>query len=289
MKNQKLKINGINLQFYLWGNPKKPKLFLFHGWLDTGASFNFLCEHLQNEFYCIAPDLRGYAQSEHGKNPLGYFFYEHVADLHAIFHHFSPHQPVRMLGHSLGGAVSGIYAGGFPDRVSHFINVEGFAFRDNPPERGPEKLRTWLQGPKEIRFKVSKSVEDFAIKLIKLNPRLPLERARFFAKYLTKKVKGGVMMQADPLHKLTDPYVLTRPIIYAFWEKITAKCLLVLAEWTEINQWMNAENLEREMEERFKHFPQNSPVITIPECGHMIHHEKPKELAEAILNFLIKE
>jgi pimeloyl-ACP methyl ester carboxylesterase len=191
-----------------------------------------------------------------------------------------------MLGHSLGGAVAGVYAGGFPERVSHFINVEGFAFRNNPPERGPEKLRNWLQGPKEIRFKVAKNVEAFAVKLTKVNPRLPLDRARFFAKYLTKKVKGGVMMKADPLHKMTDPYLLTRPIIYAFWEKITANCLLVLAEETEINQWMRAENFEKEMEERYRHFPKDSQVITLTKCGHMVHHEKPKELADAIMKFL---
>ena len=144
MKTKKIEINGLKHQFYFWGNPRKPKLFLFHGWLDTGASFHFLCEHLKEQYFCIAPDWRGYGKSEHTKSTLGYFFYEYVADAHAIFQHFSPHEPVSILGHSLGGAILGIYAGAFPERVGRFINVEGFAFKDNPPERGPEKLRHWI-------------------------------------------------------------------------------------------------------------------------------------------------
>src|SRR3990167_1907429 len=126
MKSFKLKINSLKFQFYTWGKSILPKLFLFHGWMESGASFHFLCEHLQKKFYCIAPDLRGFGKTEHTSNPLGYFFFEYIADAHAIFQKLAPREKVRILGHSMGGNLLSLYAGTFPEQVSHFINIEGF-------------------------------------------------------------------------------------------------------------------------------------------------------------------
>lgn len=287
MQTKKIAINGLKHQFYFWGSPRKPKLFLFHGWLDGAASFEFACEYLGRDFFCIAPDLRGYGKSEHAKSPLGYFFYEYLADLHAIFSHFSPRQAVRVLGHSFGGAISSFYAGAFPERVSHFVNVEGFAFKDNPPGRGPEKARAWMQGLGEQRFNVFKDLPHFAQRLVKNNPRLPMERALFISKHLSKKVKGGVTMAADPLHKLAEPYVFTKELFYPFWEAIQAKCLLISAELTEMNAWMKSSDLREEIQERLDHFPKSSVRVEMKGCGHMIHHEKPEELARLTSEFLL--
>ncbi|MFO1519621.1 MAG: alpha/beta hydrolase [bacterium] len=286
MKTQTITLNGLRHKIYSWGNPKKPKLFLIHGWLDTGASFDFLCRHLQDRFHCLAPDLRGYGKSEHTSNALGYFFYEYVADVHALFQRFSPEEPVRLLGHSLGGAISGFYAGSFPERVSRFINVEGFAFRAHPPERGPERMRAWIENVGAQRFNTFKSLKDFADRLVRNNPRLPPERALFLAKHLAKKGKGGMTMAADPKHKIHEPALFTKPNVYAFWEKIRARCLLVSADQTNMNEWVKAEDFRKEMEERFRHFPKDTKQVEIKDCGHMVHHEKPEVLAKAILSFL---
>jgi pimeloyl-ACP methyl ester carboxylesterase len=287
MKSRKIKVHGISHQFYFWGTPQKPKLFLFHGWLDTGAGFDFLCEHLKKRFFCIAPDLRGYGRSGHTKNPLGYFFYEYMADLHAIFHRFSPKEKVRILGHSLGGAISSFYAGTFPERVGHFINVEGFGFRNPPPERGPERVRNWIETLHSQRFRMFPNLEAFVERLMQSNPRLPLERARFLAKYLTKKTNGKFIMAADPKHKLPEPTLFSKPLFYAFWRQIQARCLLVSAAQTNMKDWMGVDDFEKEIEERLSAFPAGSRRVTIPECGHMVHHERPEELAKVVLKFLI--
>lgn len=287
MQTKKIKINGLKHQFYFWGNSKKPKLFLFHGWLDCGASFEFVCEYLEKHFYCIAPDLRGYGKSEWSKSPLGYFFYEYLADLHAIFNHFSPQEPVKIMGHSFGGAISSFYAGIFPDRVSYFINAEGFAFKDNPPERGPEKAKSWIEALAHQRFNHFKNLKHFAERLVQNNPRLPIEKALFVSKYLSKKTQGGVITAADPLHKLAEPYVFTKELFYPFWEAIRAKCLLISAELTEMNAWMKSDDLKKEIQERLEHFPKASQRVEIKNCGHMMHHEKPEELVALVLKFLL--
>ncbi len=288
MKSKKIKIHGLSHQFYFWGSPKKPKLFLFHGWLDTAASFDFLCQYLEKDFYCIAPDMRGYGKSEHGKSDLGYFFYEYVADVHAVLSYFSPQEPARVLGHSLGGAIASFYAGSFPERVSHFINVEGFAVRDNPPDRAPEKARKWIEELEGKRFQSFPDLCSFAKRLVQNNPRLPRDRALFLARFLTKRVgpKKRFTMAADPLHKLSDPYALPKEYHYSFWEKIGARCLLVCAQKSEMNIWVQTQDLKKQLREWRSHFPKVSRWVTISDCGHMVHHEKPEALAKEVLAFI---
>ncbi len=286
MKAKFLKINGIDLKFYLWGNSQKPKLFLFHGWLDTGAGFEFLVEHLQDRFHCIAPDMRGYGQSGHSKNPLGYFFYEYVADAHAIFEALAPEEPLRLLGHSLGGAVASVYAGTFPERVSHLINVEGYQIPLRDPETAPDRARRWIEGLRIQRFRTFPSLEKFADRLRQSNPGLPPDRARFLARHLTKKVRGGYKMAADPKHKLVEPYLMSLPVFEAFWRRIPRPVLLVASEFTERTGRFNVfddPSMERKIPSRF---PPGTKKVVIPEAGHMIHHERPEVLAEEVLRFL---
>ena len=51
---------------WTWGAPsaEKPPLFLVHGWMDVGASYQFVVDALSDAFMqgrqVIAPDWRGY-------------------------------------------------------------------------------------------------------------------------------------------------------------------------------------------------------------------------------------
>jgi len=287
MKTEKININGIKHNFSFWGNPANPKLFLFHGWMDMGASFDFVCQYLQDDYYCIAPDLRGFGHSDHVPNPLGTFFYEYIADAHKIFHHFEPDQKVKMLGHSMGGNILALYAGTFPDRVDHFINIEGFGIMDMAPEEGPKRIHEWIEGAGTYRFKVYQTLDEIADRLIKTNPNLSKDKALFLAKYLSNQVKGGFQIAADPKHKEKNPYLFQLKNIYPFWKNIKAKCQLIIAEETEMKKWVSPDqNLHKELERRLDYFPKDSERVRIKDCGHMVHHEKSQELARLVREFL---
>lgn len=286
MKTKKIRIHGLQHQFYFWGDPSKPKIFLFHGWLDTGASFDFLAPYLK-DFFLIAVDMRGYGKSEHTSNPLGYFFFEYVADMDAILHHFSPRFPVNLLGHSMGGIIASIYAGSRPKRVARLLNVEGFGFRHEEPSMAPAQAGQWLKGLHQKGFPPHENVGYFAKRLRQQNPRLPKARSLFLARHLTKKVDGKYHMAADPNHKLVEPYLFPLKHFYAFCEGILAKCLLVGAEKSEMAKRFHFKNYRRELKIRYRHFPKGTQFTMIPDCGHMVHHEKPEILAEIIRPFLM--
>ena len=286
MKAERLCINGLEHQIYHWGNPGLPMLFFVHGWMDTGASFAFACEFLAKDFHCIALDLRGFGRSEHTGNPLGYFFVEYVADLHRLFAHFSPQAPVRLVGHSMGGNIVSLYAGTFPERVSHMINAEGFGIQDMLPAKGPERVRAWIEASAADRFKVYATLDEVADRLRVANPDLPLDRARWIAPYMTRPVVGGFAFSADPKHKWPNPYLYQLQGVYPFWESIRAHCLLVGGETSKIGVLLHVPDVQAEIEMRLSHFPKNSQRRVLRDCGHMLHHENPRAFAQAVRDFI---
>lgn len=286
MKKQTLVINGLKQRVYTWGNPNKPPLIFYHGWLDTGASFHFMSPLLSRKFYCIAPDMKGYGLSQHGKNPLGYFLFEYIADMHALIQHFSPRKKIRLIGHSLGGALTSIYAGTYPEKISHFVNMEGFGFLKEPLSKAPERAKKWIEDIGTKGFPIHKTQNDFAARLMKGNARLTFERALFLTRHITKKTPQGVQVAADPNHKLIEPYTFSLPQFYVFWENIKAKCLLIDASHTEMAVKFKHLNFKKEMRDRLKHFPKSSIRATIQDSGHMMHHDQPEQVAQVLLDFL---
>lgn len=289
MKTQTLSINGIKHRVFTWGSSKKPKLFLFHGWMDTGASFDFMCRKLAPHFYCIAPDLRGFGGTAHTTNPLGYFFFEYVADAHALFEHFSPDSPVAMLGHSMGGNILSYYAGTYPERVRAFINLEGFGIRHASYDDGPQRMRAWIESldrSKDPRFKPYPTFKAMAERLNASNPRLDPKKARFLAKHMGKKTSRGIQFRADPKHKWPHPHLFRLDMMIPFWKAIRAKTLLVAGENSNMKDWMGGKDLKEEIKRRLSYFPKHSRSIMLQKCGHMMHHEAPEKIADIVRDFL---
>src|SRR5438477_6545842 len=107
--SHRVSLRGLDHQVLTWGDRSSPKLFLLHGWMDVGASFQFLIDALTRDWYAIAPDLRGFGRS--AWQAQGYWFPDYVADLEALIDVFAPDETVDLIGHSLGGNIVMIYAG----------------------------------------------------------------------------------------------------------------------------------------------------------------------------------
>ena len=83
-------IRGLGYHVRTWGEGDAPTLFMLHGWMDVGASFQFLVDALQREWHVIAPDWRGFGLSEWPVD--GYWFADYLADLDALLDHFATRQ-----------------------------------------------------------------------------------------------------------------------------------------------------------------------------------------------------
>lgn len=272
----RITVHGISLAVHTWGKPENPAVFLIHGWLDTGSSFQWLAEFLQKDFYLIAPDMRGFGKSQASPSELGYFFFEYVADMMGLLDQMSPGKPVRLVGHSLGGAVASVLAGAFPERIHSLVNVEGFAFQRLKQRSGPTRVRDWYRGLPPSPFPQYDRFEDFMGNLAKRHPRIPADRLEQWARMLVEKTPEGFRTASDPKHKLIDPYDFSQERFHRFWEQYTFPSLFVTAGDSE---------LAPALEEVTKTFPPNIETAEIPACAHMVHLEDPEALAKLLRGF----
>src|ERR1041384_2171790 len=128
-------IRGLRYHVRTWGSAPAPVLFLLHGWMDVSASFQFLVDSLQREWHVVAPDWRGFGLS--GWSADGYWFPEYYPDLEALLEIYQGGNPALVVGHSMGGVVSGIYAGIRPERIARLAILEGLGLKRLPPTEAP--------------------------------------------------------------------------------------------------------------------------------------------------------
>jgi pimeloyl-ACP methyl ester carboxylesterase len=286
MKSKFFKINQLKTQVHFWGDSSKPKIFFLHGWFDCGASFHFICEKLAEKYYCIAPDLRGFGKTEHTSNPLGYFFFEYLADIKDLLNLLAPDETVRLIGHSMGGNIAGLFGGVFPEQISHLVSLEGLGPAGFDHVQVLARLRKWLER-KPREFRGYPNLEEVAERLRKANPILEMKKARFLAPFVSRKQKGGYAFSADYKHKWTHPFLIPLEQYQAIWMDISAKTLLIVGKNSKTGEnYFQGQDFEKELKKRIDSFPKGTQFLEIPDCGHMMHHEKPDEITQILREFL---
>ncbi|XP_071567028.1 probable serine hydrolase isoform X2 [Temnothorax nylanderi] len=106
-----------------WGPADKQPIVAIHGWQDNSSTFDTLVQLLPN-IAILSIDLPGHGLSSH--LPLGQFYYvfwDGVIALRRIVKYYKWNK-VRLLGHSLGGCISFLYAASYPDEVDALISLD---------------------------------------------------------------------------------------------------------------------------------------------------------------------
>ena len=271
-----------------WGNPEAPMLFLLHGWMDVGASFQFVVDSLEGDWHVIAPDLRGFGLTT-GPQADAYWFPDYLADLDALLLHYSPDAPVNLIGHSMGGNIVALYAGIRPERIAKLVVLEGFGLATTKPAQAPGRYRKWLD---ELRqppvMKSYANIGEVARRLQKTNPRLADERAAFLAQHWSaENAQGDWLILGDPAHKLSSPILYRVEEVMACWEAISAPVLWIEAADTEVWDWIGGREGGRAEADRRLTFMKQVRRVVIPNAGHMLHHDQPEELARLTERFLL--
>jgi len=286
MKHSQSHIHTIrNLRYHVrtWGDARSPKLFLLHGWMDVSASFQFLVDCLERDWYVVAPDWRGFGLTEWARD--GYWFPDYYADLDALLDIYEPKAPVSLVAHSMGGNIAGVYAGVRPHRVAKLISLEGFGASRTKPEDAPARFERWLDEVLEPpQFGPYASFDAVAARLKKNNARLADDKSLFLAQHWAKQIAPGVVtLNSDPKHKMVNPVLNRIEEVFACWQRITAPVLWVSGADSSARGWRA--DIASQLAQRKAAIPNLSEVV-LPECGHMMHHDQPEQLARVIEDFL---
>ena len=161
--------------------------------------------------------------------------------------------------------------------------LEGFGLTRTQPEQAPGRYREWLRQLREPpEFASFPSLDAFAHLLARRNPRLQPDRARFIAQTWTRQeADGSVRVLADPAHKRVNAVLYRREEAEACWSEVVAPVLYVIAGQSEFLPRLGEDGLPENMARIVRRL---EPCV-IYDASHMVHHERPDELAREIEAF----
>jgi pimeloyl-ACP methyl ester carboxylesterase len=275
-------VRGLRYHVRHWGARGAPRMVLLHGWMDVSASFQFLVDELRGEWDVYAPDWRGYGLTDWGKSDC-YWFPDYLADLDHLLDVIGA--PAHLVGHSLGGNVASLYAGVQPGRVAKLVNLEGFGMAATRPEDAPKRYARWLNELHERPgLRPYANFAELAKRLKDGNPRLSAERADFLARHWGReRDDGSVVLRGDPAHKIVNPVLYRYEEVRACWQQVRAPVLWVDADESTTLKRIGIDQAHHA--ERRAAFA-NLRYVTVPQAGHMLHHDQPKAVAALIEAFL---
>ena len=279
---------NVRYQIRRWSTPaavtlQRPTLVLAPGWMDVGASFQFMMDHMTNDRHVIALDWRGFGGSSVPAPIDSYCFNDYLGDLDALVDQVAPDAPIDLLGHSMGGNIVMSYAGLRPARIRRLVNLEGFGLPDTSAHDAPVRLVQWLDELKvPQRFRSYASVEDVVARLVKNSPHLKPECGAWLARnWATLESDGRWWVLGDPAHRRVNPVLYRREEALACWRAITAPLLWVEGANTDVGDRYP----RSEFNSRLAIVAEVKRVV-INDCGHMLHLDQPEALARTIEEFL---
>jgi len=292
LRNQAIAVRGLRYHVNLWGDaasstPARPLLLWMHGWMDVGASLQFVVDAMRDERAIAAPDWRGFGRTEAAPLTDAYWFADYLGDLDALLDALSPDRAVDLAGHSMGGNVVMTYAGARPERIRRLINMEGFGLPESKPEQAPERLRQWLDELKTPqRIKPYATLAEVAARLMKNNPRLSSDRATWLAAHWAERRDDGQWhILGDPAHKRVNPSLYRKDEIVEGWKRITAPTLWVEGDETDPQRWWGHRYPRSDFDARLA-VVRDVQRVQLAGSGHMLHFDQPQALADAIERFL---
>ncbi|WP_375174999.1 alpha/beta fold hydrolase [Pseudooceanicola sp.] len=123
MHMETVDLNGHPFFIRTWGSPDNPPLLMLHGFPEYGGAWAELAPLLADQFYCVAPDQRGYGRSWSPEGVDNYKVGKLVGDMVALIDWLGGE--VTLLGHDWGAAVAYPLTIRNPEKVSRLIIANG--------------------------------------------------------------------------------------------------------------------------------------------------------------------
>jgi len=258
-------------------------IVLVHGFMDAAGTWDRVAPSLAHAgFRVVAPDMRGFGRGARVPSGAYYHFADYVFDLADLVEQLAPNEPVTLVGHSMGGTITTMLAGAFPERVSRLVNVEGLGPPDNPWEMGPLRMRHWVEQVRSARTRTRPPptfTRDEALARLAANhPNVAREVLEHRLPHLAKETEPGrFAWHFDPLHRTTSPVPFFARLFVEYAKRVACPVLFVDGGPTGFHP--------PDEEERLAAFARLTRAV-LAGAGHMVHWTQPDALASLLLDFV---
>lgn len=284
-RTETVTLNGRPCFLRHWGNERLPKLLLLHGFPEFGGAWADLAPLLAHRFHCIAPDQRGYGQSWAPEAVSDYATPKLVSDMAALI----GDAPIAVLGHDWGAAVAYGLAISRPDLVSRLIIMNGV--HPVPFQRALAAGGAQAEASQYIHYLRAEGSEQklardgFAKLLAMFSANMDTgwlsgaTRDAYVAAWSGPgRLRGMVnWYRASPLVVPKAGGSIKMPDLPL--EKLKVRCPHLLIWGTDDRA------LLPEATAGLEEFAADLTRVEIPGTDHWLHHQKPQEVARAILDW----
>jgi pimeloyl-ACP methyl ester carboxylesterase len=252
------------------GKQGGPPLVLVHGFGGSYADWLLAVKYLTGNFRVIIPDLPGWGASTRLPN-ADYGYVAQVDRLHGFVDALHLGE-IAIAGHSMGGAIAGLYAAKYPKDVAALVLVDssGVPFKENGFVRELKAGRSPFDIDDRAEFRHLES-------LLFANP--PWVPPRIQDVFVDKS-KNERAFDDKVLRELAAPDA--RNALQPKLPDITAPALAI---WCMQDQVIDVSALDA-IRAGLTHAP-NIGVTELNGCGHMSIMEKPREVAQSITRFVL--
>jgi len=269
-------LDGLKLHYSMGGHG--PAVVLLHGFAETSRMWKPILPALGEKFTVIAPDLPGIGDSSIPANGIN--MKAAAISIHSLVRSLGI-EKARVVGHDIGLMVAYAYAAQFPAEVENLAVMDAFLpgvegwepiynnpsiwhFRFNGPK--PEAL---VAGREQIYF--SFFWDDLAADK---NRSLPeADRKAYIDAYSRPgRMRAAWQYFVSWPQTAKDFAELSRT-------KLTMPVLSIGGE----------KSLGKELAQQMRLVATDVTVIVLPDTGHWILEERPKETTDALVKFLQRE
>ncbi|GAB9468413.1 Monoacylglycerol lipase abhd6-a [Globisporangium polare] len=226
---------------------------------------------MDRKYQVLIPDLPGQGRTTPVNALMDYSVDNQARRLHAFIEKTVPaDKKVHLVGISMGGMISGVYAAKYPERIKSLTMIcPAGIFMKNKSDamRIMEDTRRNLllaQTAEEINEMHKMTTHD----------------AKDLPHFLAETIGKERAKQLPVLEKMASDCLLTPTILEEFLPKIRAKTLLMWGMNDRLLDVSCVERVNELMTVDEKH------VVLFEECGHVVQHQKHQECTAAINQLL---
>lgn len=114
--------NNKFLNYQIIGQDSPSKLVFLHGIMGQGRNWQSIAKKFSADNQCLILDQRGHGQSMQPES--GYQLDDYVEDLKSLLDQLGWVEPIKLVGHSMGGRVALMFAHKYPQLIEKLVIVD---------------------------------------------------------------------------------------------------------------------------------------------------------------------
>ncbi|CAL4205860.1 unnamed protein product [Meganyctiphanes norvegica] len=197
-------IHNGHISGKVWNEGAPTVVLGLHGWLDNAGTWDTLAPLLPKSLSLVAVDFPGHGLSSHLPKGANSTFVDMVMIVERIVQHFE-WKEVNLLGHSMGGGVSMLYAGTFPEKVKKIVMIDLIKPMSYPIDMQPDRTRESIEQTFKIENRLNNSPPsyDYATMVEKMVKSYGHSVTEESAKAILKR--GSQKMRMEHIHSTMTP------------------------------------------------------------------------------------